>query len=890
MVSTWLKIADKLGSETRINCLIEYNSVLYAGTGPNGLLYKFVDDEWVQVTIQYLSETDILSLAVFNGNLYAGTGPNGYLLVGNGSNASWELQCPTLVETHIYGLSVFNNKIYGSTGPNGKLLEYDGGINSTWTLVAAKLGSETKVLNLVIHNGKLYGGTFPNANLYEWNGSNAWASVAPQLNTSTSIFSLAVFNGKLYGSTSSATPPDHGALYEWDGVDEWVQVAPELGSEFEIVLAVYKKKLYGGTGALGKLYVWNGSSAWVEKAAQLTETYIKCLIVYNNELYGGTAVNGFLYKFFQYFPPAHPVYAVRLSGSSNWLGEPYNFGTTGVTNKVSSIRVKPGLTSAVGSFEVDFQDTGSTGNAFTGISLFDHVWVWLDYDATGSTPAMQGRIDTLETDFSESRGYIRKLIGRDYGESLLRILERRAFSGSASGSIVLMNDDASLNTNHKYIDNNTTVYNIVMDNDNVHKGMSEISDFVNKDFYVDEQKQLHWFTKQPAGTHAFVVGENILSYRVFNDISDCSNKVYVFGNSNADPVSGSYFPLSAQGAPNSFDVWTQQDTTGWSAFVNSGSEIAAGCASSNTHTKIGTYYMEATAPVDFSTSAWLGIRFNLPQRLMFNSGDTVNFWRIGEMLLSSGDDTAIRPLKLRLKTDASNYFETTLEETNSIALNWINYKIPLGPANEGVAATGSIDSNTGSYKWSRVGTPDWYNVTSFELASYNHTRYINDNVYLGVDQLYFATRFQGVASSSASQTSYGLREKIIKDDRYNSRQYCQNVADTFLSINSSSTRQIEILTTGSVDLIMGYTYPLTIPSEGLSAANYELIDLEHKFDASGFTSKCLFTDKKEISIPIPLINYPLQSTFNMKAFKDELDREANRIIGPSVASGWMYTY
>ena len=865
MVSTWLKIADKLGSETRINCLIEYNSVLYAGTGPNGLLYKFVDDEWVQVTIQYLSETDILSLAVFNGNLYAGTGPNGYLLVGNGSNASWELQCPTLVETHIYGLSVFNNKIYGSTGPNGKLLEYDGGINSTWTLVAAKLGSETKVLNLVIHNGKLYGGTFPNANLYEWNGSNAWASVAPQLNTSTSIFSLAVFNGKLYGSTSSATPPDHGALYEWDGVDEWVQVAPELGSEFEIVLAVYKKKLYGGTGALGKLYVWNGKDAWVEKAAQLTETYIKCLIVYNNELYGGTAVNGFLYKFFQYFPPAHPVYAVRLSGSSNWLGEPYNFGTTGVTNKVSSIRVKPGLTSAVGSFEVDFPDTGSTGNAFTGISLFNHVWVWLDYDATGSTPTMQGRIDTLETDFSESRGYIRKLIGRDYGESLLRILERRAFSGSASGSIVLMNDDASLNTNHKYIDNNTTVYNIVMDNDNVHEGMTVISDFVNKDFYVDEQKQLHWFTKQPAGTHPFVVGENILSYRVFNDISDCSNKVYVFGSSDPNGTTGSFWPLDKSGQ---YDTWTQADTTDWSAYTNSGSEQADVADSWDVDPKIGTRFIKVGAALYFNVDSWLGLRFTLPTTLMFNSGDTVNFWRKGIV-----DDLQIgnyiRPTKLRLKTDSNNYFETTLEGMHENSYTWVNYKIPLGPVNEGTATTGSQDTSTGSYLWSRIGVPDWYNITQFELSAYFHTETVEDCV-LSIDQLYFGTRFYGVASSSASQTSYGLREKIIKDGRYNSNLYCQNVANTYLSINSSSTKQIEILTTGSVDLIMGYTYPLTIPSENISAANYELIDLEHKFDAGGFTSKCLFTDKKEISTPIPLINYPVQNTFNLNAFWDRL--------------------
>lgn len=584
----------------------------------------------------------------------------------------------------------------------------------------------------------------------------------------------------------------------------------------------------------------------------------------------------------------HPVYAVRLSGASNWLGEPYNFGTTGVTNKVSSIRVKPGLTSAVGTFEVDFPDTGSSGNAFTGISLFDHVWIWLNYNSTGSfPPTMQGRIDTLETDFSESRGYLRKLIGRDYGEALLRILERRSFTGSTSGSMVILNDDASLNTNHKYIINDTTPYTIVMENKNVHSGMVEISDFNNKDFYVDEQKQLHWFIRQTgSGTHAFVVGQNILSYRVFNDISDCSNKIYVFGGKDSS-WTGSYRPQQWGGTgvsgnySSGLDIWTEEGDEGnWTGLKedSSGSYALTPDHQAGHYTGSSSIYVEwnsdTAEPVSDVFRIHLRRLFSPP--LMLSSDDFMAFafeqaWGTLSPLNESCTGSQIR---LRSGNWDADYFYTELEPNLTDANHWQYHpKLPLGPKNEGVTVLTTYDQNTGSYKWLRSGSPDWFNIDGFECI---FTNYLDKNWSANnsaVDALYFATRFQGVASSSASQASYGLREKIIKNDRYNSNQYCQNVANTYLSINSSSTRQIEILTTGSIDLVMGYLYPLTIPSEGLSASNLELIDLEHKFDGGGFTTKCLFTDKKEITTPIPLINYPVQNTFSMKAFKEQMDRE-----------------
>ena len=141
-------------------------------------------------------------------------------------------------------------------------------------------------------------------------------------------------------------------------------------------------------------------------------------------------------------------------------------------------------------------------------------------------------------------------------------------------------------------------------------------------------------------------------------------------------------------------------------------------------------------------------------------------------------------------------------------------------------------------------------------------------VYYFFDGVYFGTRFQYETGSLSSQTAYGLREKVITNDIYNSNEYCKNASSTFLAENSTPTTQIEVNTIGQPELIMGNKYLLTLVSESIDS-NYELIDLEQKWANDSFTSKCLFTNKKQMRIPIPLINYPVQVVKKEKSWRDE---------------------
>ena len=56
----------------------------------------------------------------------------------------------------------------------------------------------------------------------------------------------------------------------------------------------------------------------------------------------------------------------------------------------------------------------------------------------------------------------------------------------------------------------------------------------------------------------------------------------------------------------------------------------------------------------------------------------------------------------------------------------------------------------------------------------------------------------------------------------------------------------------------------------------KLIDLEKNWSNDSFTSKCLFTNKKQLRIPIPIINYPIQRVRDDYAIWLELHRGPKR--------------
>ena len=295
----WSQVCAQLGSETRIYSLAVYNGRLYAGTNPNGLLYRLntAGTAWEQVCAQLNSQTYILSLAVYDGRLYGGTYPDGLLFRLNAAGNAWEQVCAQLNgQTRILDLVVYNGRLYGSTADDGCLFRLNAAGNA-WEQVCAQLNGQVRVNGLAVYNGRLYGGTALGGRLFRLNAAgNAWEQVCSQLGSQTYIVSLAVYNGRLYGGTYP-----HGMLYRLNAAgNAWEQVCAQLDAQTDIIwnLTIYNERLYGSTGSEGRLFRLNvAGNAWEQVCDQLdSQTDIYSLAVYDNTLYGGTYPNGNLFE------------------------------------------------------------------------------------------------------------------------------------------------------------------------------------------------------------------------------------------------------------------------------------------------------------------------------------------------------------------------------------------------------------------------------------------------------------------------------------------------------------------------------------------------------------------------------------------------------------------
>lgn len=124
-VSAWNVVAIKLLNQTSIVSLLEYNSLIYAGTYDGGRLFRWNgSNRWEQLAGELSSQTGVMCLCEYNGYLYGGTYPNGMLFKWNGDEyyGSWIQVAGQLDDnTVIYGLHCINERIYG-TSDKGKLL------------------------------------------------------------------------------------------------------------------------------------------------------------------------------------------------------------------------------------------------------------------------------------------------------------------------------------------------------------------------------------------------------------------------------------------------------------------------------------------------------------------------------------------------------------------------------------------------------------------------------------------------------------------------------------------------------------------------------------------------------------------------------------------------
>ncbi len=585
-----------------------------------------------------------------------------------------------------------------------------------------------------------------------------------------------------------------------------------------------------------------------------------------------------------------PVYKIEFWSGSTKL---YGFGYGYDNKEVVSFRIKPGLTKALGSFEITIADTGSnvngisSGSAFKNIEVFSTVKMWYGYTGSGLTPQTAemfvGKIDTKEISYGES-GCYRSFTGRDLGEPLQRILQRRAYTGSFSGSANSLKNAAGLSSDNQFISGSTGNYYFIEDNTSCFDGLIEISDFDNKDFYVGTGSELHWFPRQSyvdTSGVSFEEGLDIFSYRYVKDLADVKNDYYVFGIQLADTITGSYRPIDGDDATenylnyvNSWTAWYKNLTSSASySGTATGSVIAQETifpAASGSHYIQGSQDTSPSIGTEYIFHTFFDWQPTTTNYLMLNGGDFIHcYLSYVTGVLGSPLFTKFQPfIRLYSITTGSDYFECFLEHPG-IAENtpWSERNINCGPQFEGFTITGSPNTTTGSYRWSRNGNPDWYSIRYVDFGV-NYIASTSAGAIINVDGYYFGTKFQYHTSGSASINAYGLRTEVINDTKINSNLYVQNVGNILLIINQNPATQIEIKTI-TRPYVIGTSYPVIINSEGINS-NFELIDLEHNWSNNTLTSKCLFTNQAQLRIPIPILNYPVQQTIKERNWLQKL--------------------
>lgn len=340
--------------EDGVYSLAVYNGKLFAGTGPNGVIYVYDGNTW-EVSYSSSEET-IKALLVYDGKLYAGGDPNGSVFVYDG--VEWS-ELDDVPGEPICSFAVYGGKLYAGT-QNGVFVYEDGVWSKVW---------EYGVASLEVYNNKLYAGSYFSGAVYVFDGVN-WNMIYEIPSPNNSILSLATYNNRLYIGTS-----DGGAIYVSDGSS--YAMSYDVVEPYVQCLEVYADNLFAGTVQRGSIYTYNGT-LWTLNYST-PEDGVLSLAVYGTRLYAGTGNEGRVYCLteFDFSVDASPdnlelvqnsvsttvsvglvsrvAESVSLSGS--WVGT----APTGVTASFSNTSGVPPFTSTL----TFAKDSRARGGSFT---------------------------------------------------------------------------------------------------------------------------------------------------------------------------------------------------------------------------------------------------------------------------------------------------------------------------------------------------------------------------------------------------------------------------------------------------------------------------------------------------------------------------------------------
>ncbi len=476
-----------------------------------------------------------------------------------------------------------------------------------------------------------------------------------------------------------------------------------------------------------------------------------------------------------------------------------------LSNDAFNIYIKEIVTDGIGNFSFWLPTKKNGSNYYyTDIDINDKVKIWIGYDTVPADPTWVfiGKIRRIYAPFPEEIGYVRQISGLSQGEILRRRFKKsRKWDAIGASTIVkeLAQDLGIYDVNK--IDTDTTPETLSVTTESFFDVLRRVSDYwydgstkVQKDFYVDIENELVWKARpfRTTGVKTFTVGDNVLGYSVIRDIDAKKSNIVVFGKQE-------------KMHPSDGDAWTEV-LTNWTS---------DGTLTLDTSAKAGTYSIKSNKTGGTTT---LDVKRTFDSIAIPNDAQ-IHYW-ITSTVPAPND---YRKLRI-LAPDESNYFEATF--TTAIIDLWTEI-------------TQNIGLNTTS-NWTQLGAPTWSNVQGLKWVFGWTDSW--DPVRMYIDNLYFnKLRYQG----KASDATYDQRDLEVTDDRLTSDTECDKRAEALLMQKKDLPIQIEIITAGDTNILVGDRVPITIPAEAITAQNYDITTFEHLFSKE-FTSKTTMVNTPNI--------------------------------------------
>ena len=481
-----------------------------------------------------------------------------------------------------------------------------------------------------------------------------------------------------------------------------------------------------------------------------------------------------------------------------------------ITSDVVRIYTKDIITEGVGHFNFTVPTKKNGSYYYDDIALGDIVKIYFGYGSVGATPNFIGKVGRISAPLSTQSGYQRIISGFSQGEILLRRLKRwRTFDDETANAIAteLATD---LGIDHAAdIDANANLVTLHIENETYFDTLKRLSDYwvdaanqVKADFWVDVDGHLHWQNRpvRTAGVETLTVGENIISCPVTRDVHLVKNKIYVIG-------------VGQKPQPEWRDWWTESDTnwtgmygstlsfdTGEKVYGDGSIECWDSAAIGDPAEPYARRDLETT--VDWSEKNGVDRTFHIQYRMECSVAPTPGW--LFRVFLYAPDSTNMAYKEIGEPVE-DTWHEATWADTDFA--NWPG------------------------------GTPDWEQITAILCYAGAASAVDPMVVYEYVDDIYISDgRANYTAEDAASQASYGLREVQYIDQQLMTNAECESRGKTLLYQRKDPPTQIVVTTKGNTNILIGDRLPMTIPAEGISAANYDIFSVENAFADQGFST------------------------------------------------------